>query len=127
MALLLEAEMHTLVKLLLLVVMSFSVFAADVRFNGVKPDFIVDVRTVAEYSSGHIDGAINIPVDQVSQQISGVKGLNQGSRILVYCRSGRRSAMAAQILQQQGYKRVLDGGAIETLAKSLKQCTSATC
>ena len=119
--------MNALVRLLLLLVMSFSALAADVRYNGVKPDFIIDVRTAEEFSTGHIDGAINLPVDQIGQQLSGVKGLKPGSTVLVYCRSGRRSAAAAQILQQRGYKRVLDGGGIESLAKSLKQCTSAAC
>jgi phage shock protein E len=107
--------------------MSFSAIAADVRYNGVKPDFIIDVRTAEEYSMGHIDGAINVPVDQIAQQIAGIKGLKPGSTLLVYCRSGRRSAAAAQILQQRGYQHVFDGGAVETLAKSLKKCTSSAC
>lgn len=119
--------MNVLIRLLLLVLMSFSALASDVRYNGVKPDFIIDVRTVEEFSAGHIDGAINIPVDQIGQQLSGVKGLKPGSTVLVYCRSGRRSAAAAQILQQRGYQHVLDGGAIENLAKSLKPCSSAAC
>lgn len=119
--------MTAFVQLFLLVVMSFSALAADVRYNGVKPDFIIDVRTVAEFSTGHIDGAINIPVDQIAEQLPSVKGLKPSSTVLVYCRSGRRSAAAVQILQQRGYTRVLDGGGIESLAKSLTQCTSATC
>jgi len=119
--------MNALGRIFLLVVMSFSALAADVRYNGVKPDFIIDVRTVEEFSAGHIDGAVNLPVDQIAQQIAGVKGLKPGSTVLVYCRSGRRSAAAAQILRQRGYQQVLDGGAIETLAKSLKQCTSSAC
>ena len=119
--------MNAFARFLMLVVLSFSALAADVRYNGVKPDFIIDVRTVEEFSTGHIDGAINLPVEQIAQQISSVKGLKPGSTVLVYCRSGRRSAAAVQILQQRGYTRVLDGGGIETLAKSLKQCTSVTC
>lgn len=119
--------MSAFLRFLWLAVISFSALAADVGYNGVKLDFIIDVRTVAEFSAGHIEGAINIPVDQIGQQASSIKGLKPGSTILVYCRSGRRSAAAAQILQQQGYKRVLDGGGVETLAKSLKQCASTTC
>ena len=119
--------MSAFVRLLLLVAMSFSVSAADVSYNGVKPDVIIDVRSAEEFSAGHIEGAINIPVDQIGQKVSGIKKLKQGSTILVYCRSGRRSAAAAEILDRQGYKHVLDGGGIDTLAKSLKQCTSATC
>ena len=119
--------MITFLRLLLLVLMSFSALAADVRYNGVKPDFIIDVRTAEEFSTGHIDGAINLPVDQIGQRLAGIKGLKPGSTVLVYCRSGRRSAAAVQILQQRGYTRVLDGGGIESLAKSLKQCASASC
>lgn len=119
--------MNASVRFFLLVVISFSALAADVSYNGVKPDFIIDVRTVEEFATGHIDGAINIPVDQIAGQVSSVKGLKPGSTVLVYCRSGRRSAVAVQILQQRGYTRVLDGGGIETLARSLKQCSSATC
>ena len=119
--------MITFLRLLLLVLMSFSALAADVRYNGVKPDFIIDVRTVEEFSTGHIDGAINLPVDQIGQRLSAIKGLKSGSTVLVYCHSGRRSAAAVQILQQRGYTRVFDGGGIESLAKSLKQCASVSC
>ena len=119
--------MTALGRIIFLVVMSFSALAADFSYNGVKPDFIIDVRTAEEFSTGHIDGAINLPVDQIGQRLSGIKGLKSGSTVLVYCRSGRRSAAAAQILQQRGYTRVLDGGGIESLAKSLKQCASASC
>lgn len=119
--------MSAFFRFLWLSVISFSAFSADVGYNGVKLDFIIDVRTAAEFSAGHIEGAINIPVDQIGQQVSSIKGLKPGSTILVYCRSGRRSAAAAQILQQRGYKRVLDGGGVETLSKPLKQCASTTC
>ena len=102
-------------------------FAADVSYNGVRPDFIIDVRTPAEYVAGHIDGAINIPVERIGQDLRTVKGVRQDSTILLYCRSGRRSAIAADVIREQGYRRVLDGGGIDTLARSLKQCQSNQC
>ena len=120
-------DMKALARVLVLAAIAFSALAADVRYNGVKPDFIIDVRTAEEFAAGHIDGAINLPVDQVGEQITRVKGLKPGSTLLVYCRSGRRSAAAVQILQQRGYTRVLDGGAIETLSKSPKPCSSGVC
>lgn len=120
-------DMKALVRVLVLAAIAFSALAADVRYNGVKPDFIIDVRTAEEFAAGHIDGAINLPVDQIGEQIKTVKGLKPGSTLLVYCRSGRRSAAAVQILQQRGYQRVLDGGGIETLAKSLKTCSADVC
>ena len=119
--------MKVIVRLLILITLSVTAFAADVRFNGVKPDIIIDVRSPAEFSNGHIDGAINIPVDRIGQEARSIKGLKKDSTILVYCRSGRRSAASAQILQQQGYKHVIDGGGIDLLAKSLKRCTPETC
>ena len=112
---------------LFLLLMTTAAFAVDVRYNGIRPDFIIDVRTPAEFSAGHIEGAINIPVDRIGLDANAIKGLKQDSRILLYCRSGRRSAVAAGVLQQQGYRRVLDGGGIEMLARSLKNCTSGSC
>ena len=119
--------MQRLVHWLFLLLMTTAAFAADVRYNGIKPDFIIDVRTPDEFSAGHIEGAINIPVDRIGLDVRTIMGLKQDSRILLYCRSGRRSAVAAGVLQQQGYKHVLDGGGIEMLARSLKHCKSGSC
>ena len=119
--------MKRLSPLVVLVLLSLTAWAVDLRYNGVRPDVLIDVRTPAEFSAGHIDGAINIPVERISQAIRQVKGLQQDSLILVYCRSGRRSAAAMSMLEQQGFRRVLDGGSMEMLARSLKYCTSATC
>lgn len=101
--------------------------AADVSFNGVKPAAIVDVRTPEEFASGHVEGAVNIPYDQIAQGISTIKGLKKGSPVLVYCRSGRRSAIARASLEQQGFKQVMDGGAMSSLMQNLKICTASTC
>ena len=119
--------MKTLTRLILLMLLSIAAYAADYQYRGVKPDFIIDVRTPAEYASGHIDGAINIPVERIGTDISSIKALGQGSTILLYCRSGRRSAAAAEVLNKQGYRRVIDAGGYEAVSQSLKPCTSATC
>ena len=111
--------MKNLSRLLLLVMLSASAFAVDLRYNGVKPDVIIDVRTVGEFQAGHIEGAINIPVDQI-EQVASLKGIRPDSKILLYCRSGRRSAAAAQILGRRGYRHLIDGGGMDTLAQSLK-------
>lgn len=110
-----------------MMLLSIAAFAADYQYRGVRPDVVIDVRTPAEFAAGHIDGAINIPVERIGQDISTIKKLQQGSTILLYCRSGRRSAAAAEVLKKQGYSHVLDGGGIETLSQSLKPCASATC
>ena len=110
-----------------LVLFALTSQAKDVSFNGVKPAVIIDVRTQEEFAAGHIDGAINIPVDQIGTSIQSIKNLKKDSPILVYCRSGRRSAMAQSALVQHGYKRVLDGGAMDTLAPNLKVCSTKSC
>ena len=67
---------------------------------------IVDVRTPAEYASGHIDGALNLPLGQLSQKLG---KLGKKKRpLLVYCRSGNRSSSAVALLRDAGFARVLD-------------------
>jgi rhodanese-related sulfurtransferase len=68
---------------------------------------LVDVRSPAEFRSGSVTGAINIPLDTITQQLSRFKG---AKNIVVFCRSGNRSRMAEQILKQNGYTMVINGG-----------------
>ena len=70
---------------------------------------IVDVRTAEEYNEGHISGAINIPVDNISEIT-----YDKDAKIIVYCASGVRSATAAKTLVDAGYTNIynLDGGLI---------------
>lgn len=66
---------------------------------------LLDVRTPLEFSMGHLEGALNVPVQELGMRIQEIpKG-----DVVVYCRSGARSAAAAQLLEAQGY-RVLDIG-----------------
>lgn len=75
---------------------------------------LLDVRTPQEYAEGHIDGALNINVQSDDFQQIAEKELSKDSTILVYCRSGRRSMDAAEILTRLGYKVInLKGGIIE--------------
>ena len=90
-------------------------FSADVRFNGVEPAVIIDVRTPQEFAAGHVEGAINIPHDRIEQAIDSIEGLEKNSSILLYCQSGARSAFACQVLAQRGYTRAMNGGAMATL------------
>lgn len=61
---------------------------------------ILDVRTPAEFKSGHIKGAINIPVDKLQGNLAKVKATNKP--VITCCRSGARSGMAVGILKQAG-------------------------
>ena len=72
---------------------------------------ILDVRTVSEYESGHLEGAINIPVEALSGRLS---ELNPNDELLVYCRTGNRSTTAVGILKENGYDRIyhMDAGIV---------------
>lgn len=70
---------------------------------------LIDVRTPEEYATGIIAGAVNIPVDQLSQRLSEVP---KDQPVVVYCHSGNRSGQASQILDQAGYTQVYDLGGI---------------
>lgn len=69
---------------------------------------IIDVRTVEEYKEGHIEGAINLPLDIIHNI-----DISKDNKIIVYCRSGRRSNLAAIELIGLGYETVYDMGGIE--------------
>jgi phage shock protein E len=70
---------------------------------------LLDVRSPAEHAAGHIDGALNIPVGDLEQRLSELSGKDQP--IVVYCRSGARSASAKRVLQGAGFTAVHDLGA----------------
>jgi phage shock protein E len=75
---------------------------------------IVDVRTKSEYQSGHIRNSINIPVDNLPQNL---KKLNKSKAIITCCASGSRSASARRILKSNGFEQVYNGGAWYSLRK----------
>lgn len=86
-------------------------FEKEIKTDSVQ---LLDVRTPQEYADGHIVGAININVQSDDFQQMAVKELSKDKTVLVYCRSGRRSLNAADILTGLGYKVVnLKGGIIE--------------
>ncbi len=77
-----------------------------------NPDVIIlDVRTEEEFDSGHISGAVLIPDTEISTKAEEIL-TNQAAPILIYCRSGRRSALAAKTLQELGYENLYDFGGI---------------
>ena len=84
--------------------------------------YVVDVRNPQEYASGHVAGAINIPLEQILSHASSLASKNQ---VFVYCRSGNRSAHAMKILKEQGVTNIVDGGSLESAAMLLnKQITT---
>lgn len=73
---------------------------------------MVDVRTKDEYDEGHIEGAVLLPVDEITED--SVKKIvdSKDSIMIVYCKSGVRSNQAAIKLKELGYKNVYDLGSI---------------
>ena len=84
------------------------VILSEIDMSGYK---LIDVRSRREFMENHLNGAINIPLSEVKQNIEHyVK--NKNNKVLVYCQSGIRSKKAAEIMENIGYTQVynLKGG-----------------
>ena len=79
---------------------------------------IIDVRTKAEFSTGHIRGAVNIPLDKLHNNLSKIKG--KSKPIITCCASGSRSATAKGILSSNGFTNVHNGGSWISLRRKLE-------
>lgn len=73
---------------------------------------VIDVRTPEEFAAGHVDGAINIDVEGGGFSAA-ISSLDPAAPYIVYCRSGRRSAIAADAMIAAGFTEVHDMGAID--------------
>lgn len=87
--------------------------AEEAKEMMVEGNLIVDVRTQEEYDSGHIEGAILVPLNILMLEDFNAL-LDKEQVILVYCRSGNRSRTASQILVDAGYTGVYDFGGVNT-------------
>jgi rhodanese-related sulfurtransferase len=72
---------------------------------------ILDVRTKEEFNEGHIENSILLPVNDISTKAEEIL-TDKDAKILVYCRSGNRSATASELLIKMGYTNVYDFGGI---------------
>lgn len=79
---------------------------------------VIDVRSPAEFSNGHVEGSINLPLDAFAQGIARIAP-DKGANIVLCCASGGRSGMACSFMQQLGYSRVSNGGGAHQLAAML--------
>ena len=79
---------------------------------------IIDVRTEAEWKTGHLDGAIHIEWQDILQLSSKI---SKDEEIYLYCRSGNRSGKATKILTDAGYINALNAGSIEQASKLLNK------
>ena len=69
---------------------------------------LLDVRSPGEFAGQHVEGALNIPVQQLATRVHELKGRSRS--VVVYCRSGMRSRTAAELLKAQGFDVVDIGG-----------------
>lgn len=84
---------------------------ARIMMESAEPFVLLDVRTEEEMRERHIPGAILIPYTELKERAA-AELPDKEALILLYCRSGRRSAIAAKELLRQGYTRVYDFGGI---------------
>jgi len=69
---------------------------------------IIDVRTPGEYNMGHVEGSINIPLDQVTHKLNKIKKMKMP--LVLCCASGIRSGNATQFLKSKNIQQVYNGG-----------------
>jgi phage shock protein E len=91
--------------------------------RGLDSPLVIDVRSGSEFQSGAIDGAINLPVQGLPDTLIDT-GVELDHEVIVYCRSGRRSAQAKTLLKAAGFTLVFDGGPMGQLQHTLKDSES---
>jgi phage shock protein E len=88
---------------------SYEKLAALVSGKDATPFLLLDVRRADEFAAGHIPGAVNLPYDEIA---AGKPDVPKDRLVIVYCRTGRRSAIAAESLATLGFTDIADFGGI---------------
>ncbi len=78
---------------------------------------IVDVRTPQEFRNGHLQGAVNIPLDRIRNEVAALK--KKQKPVILYCRSGNRSGMAKSILRAAGLE-AYNAGSLGAIRRALQ-------
>jgi phage shock protein E len=81
---------------------------------------VIDVRSEAEFQERHLPGAINIPLNRLSDEIARVAP-NKDQPLLLHCLSGARSGMGEATLKKMGYRNVLNLGSYGRAEKALSE------
>ena len=115
----LARTIYSLFVLITLSALSISAPAEDTR-----PVWI-DVRTPAEYASGHVNGAINIEFQNIEAKIADITD-DKNADIRLYCRSGRRSGVAKKTLLNLGYENVRNEGGYAAALVAYKKSRTHT-
>ena len=111
---------------LLVIGVSAPAFAANdlatIQSNISSP-VIIDVRSPQEFATGSIEGAVNLPLKGLPDSLLS-EGIELDEEVVVYCRSGRRSAQAKTVLKAAGFELVFDGGPMSQLEGVLNDSDS---
>ena len=81
---------------------------------------LLDVRQADEFDAGHIDGAVLVPHDTIAEKIGAVVP-DKNTPVYIYCRSGRRSAIAVEAMRKLGYTNLTDLGGMDEAKKRLRK------
>jgi phage shock protein E len=81
---------------------------------------LLDVRQADEFNAGHIKGAVLVPHDTIAEKIGAVVP-DKNTPVYVYCRSGRRSAIAVEAMRKLGYTNLIDLGGMDEAKKRLRK------
>lgn len=84
-----------------------------VKLMGTADTIVLDVRSRDEYATGHINGAINLPLDELNFENTSVLVPELGNTLFVYCYSGKRSILAMNVLHEFGYTDIHNIGGIK--------------
>ncbi|GAB2191491.1 rhodanese-like domain-containing protein [Sessilibacter sp. MAH2] len=90
--------------------------AAEIPDNAIW----LDVRSLEEYKSGHVDGALNIPHTKIEEQILGIVP-DKDTPVYLYCRSGHRSNIALNKMKELGYTNLQNVGGLNDAREFLKE------
>ena len=111
--------------LLVIVVSALALAANDLATiqSNISGPVIIDVRTPQEFATGSIEGAVNLPLKGLPDSLLN-EGIELDEEVVVYCRSGRRSAEAKTLLKAAGFELVFDGGPMSQLKGVLNDSDS---
>lgn len=75
----------------------------EARIRADDAPFVLDVRTASEFAQGRVPGAVNVPYDEVRARLAEIAD-QRDREVVVYCRSGKRAAKAADVLSEEGFQ-----------------------
>lgn len=87
--------------------------------SNLKYSQIIDVRTLEEWNTGHLEGAVRIGIEDPNF-VKEISSLNQSSNYYIYCRSGNRAEQAIQLMRDSGFTgNLVNGGSVAEASKEL--------